>query len=449
MRTDPAADIRAAGVRRADPVGLAVAEGVGLALALPGRPAAAYDVDPQVLRRIDDEVRPRWVWWSPETAAVLVRAGVRVATCWDVAAVHRLLVGGWRADPARAWAAVHDLDADTIPASRQPDLFDPGPDPGELEEPVGLNGHLRPEWVAGAWAATPARLARWAELAVSVADRQRALLDDAVGAGAGDRSVGVDRRAALRRAVRRRPSDRSSRSRADHRGDRRPADADLGRGRRPACGARRRGVAPRTAGWCRRPAPPRSGALAAAARRARGAGHPGLAARGPPRRASARRRPVDLAQGRACRDDVRLRLARRARRQRRAAARTVDRLRRRGGPHDGDRRAAQHAGRPAPGCRRRGRARVRAGRPRTDRAAGPGRRVRRRPPRPGDPRRRHVRPGRRTARRRPGDGEGRRPRGHVRADDGPRRARPAPPGGDLPGGDGLPPRRRRRGPGRP
>ena len=177
MPTDPAAHVRAAGLRRGDLVGLAVAEGGGLALAMPGRLASAYDADPGVLRGIDDDLRPRWVWWSPETATALVRAGVRVATCWDVAAVHRLLVGGWRADPARAWAAVHDLDADSIPASRQPDLFDPGPDPSELEEPVGVDGHLRPEWVAGGWAATPARLARWAELAVVVADGQRALLD--------------------------------------------------------------------------------------------------------------------------------------------------------------------------------------------------------------------------------------------------------------------------------
>jgi len=32
--------------------------------------------------------------WSQDDARELVTRGVRVATCWDVAAVHRLLFGG-------------------------------------------------------------------------------------------------------------------------------------------------------------------------------------------------------------------------------------------------------------------------------------------------------------------------------------------------------------------
>ena len=57
----------------------------------------------------------------------------------------------------------------------------------------------------------------------------------------------------------------------------------------------------------------------------------------------ARRRAAALAQGRADRDDVRLRLARRARRRRRPAPRRVDRLRRRGRADDGPERPAQPA----------------------------------------------------------------------------------------------------------
>ena len=127
-----------------------------------------------VVARIEEDLRPRWVWWSQDTARLLVRDGVRVATCWDVAAVHRLLVGGWRADPARAWAAAHDLDAETIPVARQPDLFDPGPRP----ERAGGAGRARRSPPPGvgrrrAGRRRPARLARWAALAVDVAVRQQ------------------------------------------------------------------------------------------------------------------------------------------------------------------------------------------------------------------------------------------------------------------------------------
>ena len=52
-----------------------------------------------------------------------VRAGVRIATCWDLAAVHRLLFGGWRADPARVWAQLQHLALGTIPTTAPADLF--------------------------------------------------------------------------------------------------------------------------------------------------------------------------------------------------------------------------------------------------------------------------------------------------------------------------------------
>ena len=32
--------------------------------------------------------------------------GVRVATCWDLVAVHRLIFGGWSSDPEVIWAAL-------------------------------------------------------------------------------------------------------------------------------------------------------------------------------------------------------------------------------------------------------------------------------------------------------------------------------------------------------
>jgi DNA polymerase I len=72
----------------------------------------------------DEKIRPRWVVWSQESARELVARGVRVSTCWDVAAVHRLLFGGWRAEPAYAWACLHGQAPEDVPAvTGEPDLF--------------------------------------------------------------------------------------------------------------------------------------------------------------------------------------------------------------------------------------------------------------------------------------------------------------------------------------
>jgi DNA polymerase-1 len=113
------------------------------------------------------------VLWSQATAHVLVAADVRVATAWDLAAVHRLLSGGWRADPGSVWARLHDLPTSEIPTLGPVDLFSQhdGEDDAS-DEPVRADGHLRAGWTGGGWADTPERLARWASLAVAAADAQ-------------------------------------------------------------------------------------------------------------------------------------------------------------------------------------------------------------------------------------------------------------------------------------
>jgi len=169
-------DLRAE-VAPGDALGLALAGGVGLGLASGGAPRAVGCSSPHdLVALIDRELRPRWVWWSIATASALVRAGVRPGTCWDVAAVHRMLFGGWRAEPARAWAALHDLPVDEVPVLRPVDLFTSAPTDEELDDPVLPGGHLRPEWQEATWGWTPARLARWAELARAAGELQRARL---------------------------------------------------------------------------------------------------------------------------------------------------------------------------------------------------------------------------------------------------------------------------------
>ncbi len=162
-----------------------------------------------VVGLVEEALRPRWAWWSSETAVPLIGAGVRVATCWDIAAVHRLLFGGWRADPARVWAQLHHLALETVPTMAPPDLFSYAEDDGDGEDPVQADGYLRPEWAGGEWARTTGRVLRWAELAVQVAAASAGELGRARPPSEGGRlgPFGVDSRAALRRAVRRRAAD--------------------------------------------------------------------------------------------------------------------------------------------------------------------------------------------------------------------------------------------------
>jgi DNA polymerase-1 len=129
------------------------------------------------LSTIESGLRPRWTWWSQEVPTALTRAGLQVATCWDLAAVHRLLFGGWHADPGRIWAALHDLDEASLPSTGQLDLLGAAGDDGDdPEQPVRPDQHLRPEWVSGGWARTGTRIGRWAALAAQTAELQEARL---------------------------------------------------------------------------------------------------------------------------------------------------------------------------------------------------------------------------------------------------------------------------------
>ena len=193
-------ELREAGIGPGDLLALTVSDGVGVGLALlpdrqpqpapaEQRPATAPDAeqapplavggrswavatdDPAaIVGDIEEQLAPRWVVWSGETASPLLRTGVRLASCWDIAAVHRVLFGGWRADPGRVWAQLHDLPLDNIPSAGPLDLFSLS---DSDDEPVRPEGHLATEWVAGGWAATADRLAQWAALAASTATDQQ------------------------------------------------------------------------------------------------------------------------------------------------------------------------------------------------------------------------------------------------------------------------------------
>jgi len=191
---DLASLLSEAGVARGDLVGLAVTASGTIAVAAGSRAQRAdatragtagagtagsgWVVGADEVAAVDAELRPRWVTWSGETAGRLAALGVRLATCWDVAAVHRLLFGGWRAEPGVAWAGLHGLAADNVPSRRPGELFSAdGPAAGaDADTPLGPGGYLRLEWTEGGWADTPARLIRWARLAVEAATLQQAAL---------------------------------------------------------------------------------------------------------------------------------------------------------------------------------------------------------------------------------------------------------------------------------
>jgi DNA polymerase I len=166
------AALAAAGVGRGDLVGLALHPALGVGLAAGEHQHGFETHDPvAIIGPIERELRPRWVVWSLETAVTLARAGVRVATCWDLAAVHRIIYGGWRADPALVWAGIHDRPLDALPKLGPPDLFTPA-DP-QPDSPVSSEGYLKPAWVEGGWSESIGRLSRWADLALLVAAAQR------------------------------------------------------------------------------------------------------------------------------------------------------------------------------------------------------------------------------------------------------------------------------------
>jgi DNA polymerase I len=132
------------------------------------------------IERIERDVGPRWVWWTRDTADILVAAGIRPTRCWDLDAVHRLVEGGWRAGPALTWAAARDLDTESLPTVAPVDLFSAAAhqDRTDPDDPVRSDGHLDPTWVDGAWRSGLDRLARWATLALEVYSLQRVRLDD-------------------------------------------------------------------------------------------------------------------------------------------------------------------------------------------------------------------------------------------------------------------------------
>ena len=151
-----------------------------VAFASEGRSVVLIDIGdaPDVFAETEATVSPRWSWWSNRTALNIIKWGVRPAKCWDLSAAHRLLFGGWRSEPELIWARLHDLDVASIPHRMPVNLFNQALDAGDLDEPIGPDGHLRPEWVEGDWSKSSAQVASWAETALEMQRLQSRYIDD-------------------------------------------------------------------------------------------------------------------------------------------------------------------------------------------------------------------------------------------------------------------------------
>ena len=172
----------ASGFERGALLALTIAPDVGVAVATPAGWSAStsWENAVEAMRVVEVALRPRWVMWGSDTASLLVAGGLRVAKSWDIAAVQRLLAGGWRTDPAKVWAQLHDLSLDELPVVAAIDLFTQ-PDESEPDEAVRADGYLEPKWMTADFAWSLDRLEVWARLTTAVAglqdDRLAALSD--------------------------------------------------------------------------------------------------------------------------------------------------------------------------------------------------------------------------------------------------------------------------------
>jgi DNA polymerase-1 len=133
---------------------------------------------------LESSRRPRWVWWAADPhAAAIVSAGLTLSRCWDLAEAHRILVGGWGADPGHVWANALGLDPSGTPEPAGGDLFDfftpTGPAPTNATTAADAtrpDGHLRPEVLSPDFLLTPEGPVTLADLALRAAVGQRKLL---------------------------------------------------------------------------------------------------------------------------------------------------------------------------------------------------------------------------------------------------------------------------------
>lgn len=147
--------------------------GVGAGVDVVGDPAEVA----RAVADLDASGRVRFVTWSFDTVAPwLLAHGVRLTRLWDLAEVHRVLHGGWAAEPSRVWAVAAGLDPAEAPAPPSGDLFDFVA--ASADTSAGLvrpDGHLRGDAVLPSRLEQSDLLREWGRAALACSSRQHDL----------------------------------------------------------------------------------------------------------------------------------------------------------------------------------------------------------------------------------------------------------------------------------
>lgn len=118
----------------------------------------------------------RLVWWNARSVRAYLNQ-VAVQRCWDLAAVHRMIVGGTRDDPAACWALSQHLSPPAVQgAAGPPDLFAPSG-----VQPITAGAHLPADAGSPQWLREPAHRVAWGRAALTVARWQHDQLATRVG----------------------------------------------------------------------------------------------------------------------------------------------------------------------------------------------------------------------------------------------------------------------------
>ena len=138
-----------------------------LAVAFGSSTVGFATADRQWTGLLPSAVDSRVVVWSASSTRLLP---LRPRQFWDLAAVHKLLYGGRRDDPAAVWAAAHGLPVPVLPGDDLT-LLDRGLSVVEgFVDPVRADGSLHPD------AQRSCSPTRWASLALEVQALQEAAL---------------------------------------------------------------------------------------------------------------------------------------------------------------------------------------------------------------------------------------------------------------------------------
>ena len=133
------------------------------------------------------------VWSAARDLAPLLRGAQILPRILDLSECHRILNGGWRADPGVVWAGAQGHDITQVEVDSPDDLFAVLRDTGDPASLLSPASYLRADAVTGRWLTDDDRLRQWAQAA---ADSGRLLWAQLAAVGPRAQSLAVSESAA-------------------------------------------------------------------------------------------------------------------------------------------------------------------------------------------------------------------------------------------------------------